>query len=250
MKNSFGSLSWLDRTNGKMAWHNRLTMIAEGIQAKAVRKNNISAGRKVRNIEVAEIIPPDSALTREAVALCEEASEPFLFNHCLRAYFWARLLDDSSVAFDDEAVFASFMLHDMGLTKGYRLKPNSTHCFTSVGAHMMENMALRYQWSDKRAAMAANAIALHINVSVGEKHGREAQLIRLGSGCDVAGLGIEILAQDQIDTIVAQYPRLDLKKKIEAPLLYEVAERPCCRMAFMHKRLGFGRLVQTAPFSE
>jgi len=246
----FGSFSWLDRTGGKLAWHNRLTMIAQGVQAKVARKKNIDIGFKVRNIEVADILPPDSAITREASAMCEDVSAPFLFNHCLRAYFWARLLDDGNKPFDDEALFASIMLHDLGLTDNYRLKGDTEHCFTVVGARIMETMALKHRWSDKRAAIAANAIALHINISVGNKHSREAQLLRIGSGCDVAGLGIEVLAQDQVDAVVKKHPRLGLKKKIALPLEIEVNERPCCRMAFMHNKLGFGCLIQGAPFAE
>jgi hypothetical protein len=52
------------------------------------------------------------------------------------------------------------------------------------------NLAARHHWDDARAHLAANAITLHLNVTVGDEHGKEAQMVRAGSGGDVAGLGL------------------------------------------------------------
>ena len=131
-----GSLTWLDRTGGKLAWRDRLVIKAQAVRAQLAARAQGRSATKLRHIEVEDILPPDSAITREAVAISQGASEPYLFNHCLRAYFWARLLDDGSKAFDDEAVYTALLLHDMGLTEGYRLRCGDRHCFTVVGAGM------------------------------------------------------------------------------------------------------------------
>jgi len=74
----------------------------------------------------------------------------------------------------------------------------------------------------------------------------------MGSGADVAVAGIRMfqLEQDQIDQVVEKYPRLDLKKHLKKDLQIETQERPCCRIAFMNKKLGFGNLIENSLFDE
>lgn len=246
-----GTLSWLERNGGKLAWHDRLTMIAQGVRAHAETRKRMASGLKIRNIEIENILPPDSAITREATAICQDASAPYLFNHCLRAYFWARLLDDGRQSFDDEAVFTALMLHDLGLTNGKCLSGDKEQCFTVIGAREAGELAAKHGWSDKRANITAQAITLHLNVIVDQRHGKEAQMVRAGSGGDVAGLGLDVLQADQIASVVARYPRLNIKREIVEALSIEVDERPCCRMAFLKTKLGFTDLINRAPmFSE
>jgi hypothetical protein len=242
-----GTLSWLERTGGRLAWRDRLAFIAQGVRARIEARRRPRSGRKLRNLEVDEILPPDSAIAREAVAMCQDASEPFLFNHCLRAYFWARLLDEDPRPYDDEALFVGLMLHDMGITERYRLVGDAQQCFTIPGARLAGELAAKHGWSDKRAAIAAEAIALHLNVVVDPRHGKEAQMLRAGSGGDVTGLGLDRLHRDQIDAVVSRHPRLDLKRRIIAPLRIETHERPCCRIAFLRRRFGFDGLIRGAP---
>lgn len=242
-----GTLSWLERTGGKLAWRDRLVMVAQGVRARADTKKRMKAGFKLRNIEVDAILPPDSAITREATAICLDASAPYLFNHCLRAYFWARLLDDGRQQFDDEALFTALMLHDLGLTDSHRLIGEKEQCFTIVGARKAWELAAKHHWTGKRANVAAEAITLHLNITVHSRHGKEAQMVRAGSGGDVAGLGLDVLQADQIESVVARYPRLDLKNEILKPLSIEVSERTCCRIAFLHTKLAFADLIRRAP---
>lgn len=244
---ALGTRTWVERTGGKLAWQDRLAMIADGVRARAATMKRMKNRVKLRYREVQDILPPDSAIAQAAVAISEEACEPFLHHHNLRAYFWARLLDDSVKPFDDEATFVALMLHDLGLTDRHCLGGDTEQCFTIVGARAVDDLALRHGWSDKRAAIAAQAITLHLNVSIADRFGKEAQMVRAGSGADVAGLGLDVLHQDQIDEVVDRYPRQDLKRRIVAPLKREALERPCCRIAFMQAKLGFGALIKGAP---
>ena len=194
--------------------------------------------------EVQEILPPDTSIAREALAIAQDASSPSLFNHCLRAYFWARLLDNDLRSYDDEGVFVACMLHDLGLTERYRLQGDQQQCFTIVGARITQELAQRHQWQERRIHTAASAITLHLNVVVGDAHGKEAQMVRAGSGGDVAGLGLDVLHRDQIDEVIGRYPRLNLKQEVVSALELEAQERPCCRTAFLCRRLGFTELIQ------
>jgi len=125
-----------------------------------------------------------------------------------------------------------------------RLRGQERHCFTAVGAMAVEEIAARHHWNDARARLAANAITLHLNVTVGDEHGKEAQMVRAGSGGDVAGLGLGMLDREQILQVVERHPRLALKSQIVGPLMAETTERPCCRTAFLCRALGFVALVK------
>jgi HD domain len=246
-----GTLQWVEQTHGRLGLRDKLALVAQGVKAKAATRKRMAANVKFRHREVDDILPPDSAIAREAMAMCEAASAPFLFNHSLRAYFWARLLDDGSKPFDDEAVFTAIMLHDMGLTDSHRLKGTDDQCFTLVGAQMAEELGARHNWDGHRCALAANAITLHLNVIVDPAHGKEAEMVRAGSGGDVAGLGLDVLHKDQIDHVCARHPRLGFKSEILPVLAIEEHARPACRIAFMNAKLGFAGLVVNAPmFSE
>jgi hypothetical protein len=162
-------------------------------------------------LQASALHKPTGRHAREAVAICQDASPPFLFNHCLRAYFWARLLDEDHRPFDDEAVFTALLLHELGLCEGHPVHPDPGECFTIVGARSASELAGRHGWPDRRAALASEAIALHLNISVGKVHGKEARMVRTGSGGDVAGLGLDVLPGDQINAVVDRYPRLEMK---------------------------------------
>jgi hypothetical protein len=244
--NGLGSLSWLERTGGKLAWHDRLVMVAQGVIARAARRKRERLGIKLRHIEVAKILPPESAITREAITICQDAGAPFLFHHCLRAYFWARLLDDGALAYDDEAVFTALMLHDLGLTDRHRLRGNTDQCFCIVGVRKADELAAKHCWPANRAMVTAEAIALHLNVALDPKYGKEAQLVRAGAAADVAGLGLDVLHADQIDSVVARYPRHQMKREMLRTISIESDARAACRLAFLQNQMGFAQLIRGA----
>jgi hypothetical protein len=248
---STGTVDWVHRRGGDLAFSERLKFIYHGVRALAATKKRMRESVKFRHMEFEDIVPPDSPIAMEAMAFCRETSEPFLFNHCIRSYFWARLLDDGSGPVDQEVLFTALMLHDIGMNEGYVLDPSDKYkCFTIVGARIALEMATRHGWSEKRADLTANAITLHLNIAIGEELGREAALTRLGTGGDVAGLGLDVLHKDQINSVVEAYPRLDLSRKILPIVKREAEERPCCRLAFMHKRLGFSDLIRNSRFTD
>ena len=249
MRYKLGTKKWVEQNNGKLAFRDKMALIYQGVLARAKTKRDIKSGRKVHFMAVDKVLPPDSPICKEAMALSEISSKPYLFNHCMRAYFWARLLNEGE-KFDDEATFTAIMLHDLGLTDKYRLKGGQQQCFTLPAAQIAEEMAIKHHWSDKRATMVADAITLHLNVTVNARHGREAELVRIGSGADVAGLGLNLLQATQIGKVVDKFPRLNFKQEINKDLGIEIAERPCCRISFLHNRLNFGHYVRNARFSE
>lgn len=250
MSAGFGTWGWLQETGGKLGRRDRLRLIAQGVRAQAVARLSGRSLEAVRHIELDDIAPPDSAVATAAEALCREASEPWLYHHALRAWYWGRLLDDGAQQLDKEAVYVAFLLHDLGLTERYRLPNDHVQCFTEPGAREAGRLARAQGWSDVRSDLVSNAIALHLNVLVDPKHGREAQVVRAGAGADIVGQNLRRIPADQRQAVLARHPRQDFKCEVDRVMRIEVVNRPCCRMAFMYGKLGFDGLIARAPFDE
>jgi len=247
---ALGTWTWLERTGGKLSRTDRLRLIAQGVRARATARLSGRRLHAVRHVDLDSVTPPDSAIARVAEALCRDVSEPWLYHHSLRAWYWGRLLDDGSRRFDLEAVYVAMLLHDLGLTDRYRLRRGSVQCFTEPGAREAGKLARAHGWPDARAELTANAIALHLNIIVGNEHGREAQIVRSGAGADIIGQNLSRIEVDQQDAVLRRHPRLQFKQEIDRVMRVEVAERPCCRMAFLYQTLHFDSLVARAPFAE
>jgi hypothetical protein len=248
-KPAIGTLAWIEKTGGKLGWRDRLTIMAEAVRARRAARAAGHSQHALRHVEIDEVLPPDSAICKAAEALCFGASERYLANHCMRAYFFARLKNGKR-AIDGEALYVAFLLHDLGLTPKYRLKPAEGECFTIAGARAAETLARNHHWDDKRARLAAEAITLHLNVIVGAPHSLEAQLLRFGTAADVAGLGLKSFPAEQKDEVVRLYPRLGMKAAITRDFEAEAYARSSCRAAFMMKRGNLAKLIAGAPFAD
>lgn len=218
----------------------RMRLVTQGVRARAAARAGASTLSRARHLDVDEIVPPDTAICAAADALCAEASPEYLHNHCLRSYVWAHLLHDGG-ALDNEAFFVAMMLHDLGLTEVFRPEPGT--CFTLPAADRAHELALEHGWDDRRAELVADAIALHINVIVADRHGPEAKLVRAGSVADVAGIGMQRIDPSDKERVVARHPRRDMTRRIDAALREEAERSPCCRTGFLYDRLGFGEII-------
>jgi hypothetical protein len=242
-----GTQAWLTRTNGRMGWRDRLGMLLDGVRAQVAAQRERRNGVRLPSRSIDELLPPDTPVTRAARAFCEAASAPWLVNHCLRSYLWARMLHTDGRTFDDEAMYVALLLHDLGLTERYRLSPESAQqCFTAPGAEVAHALATTHGWPDHRAYLVAEAITLHLNVTIAHRHGPEAWLVRAGSGADVAGLGMHRLDRAVIGAVVQRHPRLHLKRELSQVMAVECRAHPASRIAYLHRRLGFGTLVRGA----
>lgn len=245
-----GTLEWLEETGGKLGRFDRLRLITQGIRAKASARRRVRSPVAVASRNLDDVLPPNTPLAKAAEGLLKEAAAPWLAHHSLRAWSWGMLLDDGVAPYDEEAVYVAFLLHDLGLTDEYRLQGDRVQCFTEPGARVAADLAKRHGWADRRAYLIANAISLHLNIIVGPEHGPEAQVVRLGAGADIIGQNLTRIRTDQRDAVLERHPRLDFKRQVDGVMCIEVAERPCCRMAFMYEKLGFGDMIASASFAE
>lgn len=243
LTNEIGTLKWINKTGGRLSWHNRLTLVRQAVSVRL--KAKFQRRHSILPLDLQDITPPDSAITRAALAICMDASPDFLTNHCLRAYYFARLFNRHGHHFDDEVLYTATLLHDLGLTQRYRVQDGE--CFTLAGARVAESLGAEHQWPDRRIRLAAEAITLHLNVSVPPKQGIEAHLLRLGTVADVTGSGLSSLPTSTVDELVKRVPRLSLKKGLIGLINHDVRQCPDCRMAFLQEKVQITRLVQAAP---
>lgn len=248
MHTPFGTYAWALSRGGKLTQAERLRQIYQGVCAKIAAK--FMRGTTLRLPELRDVLPPDTALCQAALAMCQSASSTALVNHAYRGYLFAKLLDPLRTDYDEEALFTSFLLHDLGLTERYRSTRPDWHCFTLFGAEAAIGLIKDQRLPEALGLRIADAICLHLNVVVRAEDGREAQLLRLGSGADVAGIGLQQVPREVIDALVQRYPRTGLKAELHRSLGYEHQQHPRSRIGLLCGSLGFHGLIKRAPFSE
>src|SRR6478609_9868663 len=185
-----GSIAWTERTGGVLTARECLTLARPLLRAEL----SILAGRvamvlrmhsgRRSSIDPASLVPPDSALARDAEVAAQDLLTPVLRNHSSRAYTWgAAIAALHGITFDHELLYLAAMFHDTGIPS-----PVPHVDFT------VHSAALAREFIDARGIPAndrelvANAIALHNTPGVSIESGAEAFLLSAGAALDVFGL--------------------------------------------------------------
>ena len=253
---SIGTLEWCRRTGGKLGFRDTLAQLAEAITMQIALlpgelRWRLGFPTRVPPLDPAKFEPPDTAASRAAEAHCRAVSPPYLVNHCLRSYLWARLFaEHQRLSVDDELLYVACLLHDLGLTQRYASGRPGVHCFAIRGAEAARAVAREAGWPDERADAMAESITLHVNVRVGRPYPPEARLLNAATALDVTGLRFWELHPDSVSTVVTRLPRLGMKKEIWSVWKPEADAHPGCRAHFLDRYLQFGFRVRTAPFDE
>jgi hypothetical protein len=198
--------------------------------------------------DVERLPVPDSAVAREAEALCRESSPPLFLHHCWRTYAWGMILAaHDGLRPDAELFYVASMLHDLALTdrfRGYHPMP----CFGARAGILAHDWARQRGWPDARCTTLGDAVSLHLNVSVPPELGVEAQLLQAAAGLDVIGLRHWDIAPETIAAVLARHPRHDMKRAGYPSFVAEAHSHT--RTWLLHRWLQFGALVRYAPFDE
>ncbi len=250
--NGVGSLEWAMRTMGRLTVTDRLALMGQGLQLQAHRMmRRFSAAGAPVNVPLHDIAPPDSETANQAALLCQQVSPVFLVNHCHRTYLWAHLIATArSITFDNELLYVAALLHDLGLTTAYAGCAEHAECFTLDSAQGAGALARQAAWPPERQEALTEAIVMHLNVVAPIGKGVEAHLLHAGASLDVVGTNAELLDNETRRKVVQRYPREDFKRAFGERLRQEMRERPSGRICFLHRRVGFGKLIRRAPFSE
>lgn len=174
--------------------------------------------------EVAGVAIPNTPLARAAEKLTREASPPYLFNHCVRTYLFGSMVGRrAGIEHDSELLYVAAVLHDLALVSPYDA---SGHRFEVAGADAARNFVLERGLSERQAEQVWDAVALHAQIGIASAKGGEVALVHLGATVDVIGVGYHDLPVGLIEETVAEYPRLQFKRKFHDTLIAAARRNP------------------------
>lgn len=206
---------------------------------------------------IADITIPDTAIARLADELVRSVSSDVLYNHVMRCYFFGQLFaKQEGTKVDDELMFLSAVLHDLGLTD----HAPGPHRFEIEGALVAREFLVQRGVSADRAQNVWDNIALH-TWDMNHFRGNTSRLMQLGLAYDVAGVQGARLDPDDVAEVLRRYPRLKFKREFNDLLNHELdAKQPyphwfhiCSRVAHNREPLQIVDapvVLNWAPFDE
>jgi len=166
---------------------------------------------------------PDSELTRKAAALIERVHTPSLRNHLHRTWWFAEFLGRKrGLKYDREVVYFASLMHDLGFTKEY----NADQRFEVDGADAAKKFLLENGYSEAKAELVWDGIALHSSTGIANRKAPEIALIHFGAYVDIFGLNIQEISPELIDDTITLYPRMGLKAAFQESLAEVVRKKP------------------------
>jgi hypothetical protein len=205
---------------------------------------------------VAGVRIPDSRLAREASELVAEVSPDFVEAHARRSHVFAALLGRAlGMAHDEELLYLSVILHDLGVTErfatGERLEVS--------GARAAADFARGGGLADDRVGVVWDAVALHASAGIADAKGGEVALTHFGVALDVIGLRGDVLGPGVVDAVVATFPRRNFKKAFHELIVAQAARNPSAYLfTWFHESVRahvcpvptFDEALFGAPFAE
>ena len=154
-----GSIGWTERTGGVLTARECLTLSRPLLRAEL----SIVAGGlamvlgmhsgRWSSIDPAGLLPPDSALARDAGVAAQDLLTPALLNHSSRACTWgAAIAALHGITFDRELMYVAAMFHDTGIPS-----PVPGVEFTVRSAALAREFAASHDVSADRRVRRVNA---------------------------------------------------------------------------------------------
>ena len=151
----------------------------------------------------------DTPLIREAMEYAREHSEPYLYHHAVRSWLFAvRLGQLRQVPHDAEVVAVATLLHDIGLTAA----ATGPRRFEVEGADLARSFARDRGLDDRRAQLVWDTVALNSTPSIALYKEADVALCTAGIGLDFGGAGYDRIPPDEMQAILAAFPRLGMKR--------------------------------------
>jgi hypothetical protein len=175
------------------------------------------------NRELCGVIVPDTPLVARAMEEARAVSEPYLFNHAVRSWLFAvQIANQQSAPYDEEVVAVSSLLHDLGLTEAHA----GTRRFEVEGADAARALARDHGVGDRRGQLIWYCVALNATLSVSPYAEREVGICTVGAGVDYAGFLSERIPKGTMASILAAFPRLQMKQQLKDCLCGFARARP------------------------
>ena len=170
---------------------------------------------------------PDSEIARAAKQFVYDISPAFVAHHSLRSYLYGRELAAAKglrpdVDYDDELVFLSCILHDLGVTD----YANGDQRFEVDGADAAARFLRDHEVQEARVTTAWQAIALHTSIGLAHKFGAEQAITQMGIAADIVGADSHLLPPGFADRVHASWPRHDLGYALTELIADQVEANP------------------------
>jgi hypothetical protein len=170
---------------------------------------------------------PDSEIACAARQLVFDVSPAFVANHCMRSYLFARELATArelrpGADYDDELVFLSCILHDLGATD----HANGDQRFEVDGADAAARFLRDRGVSQARVTTVWQAIALHTSAGLAHKFGAEQAIAQLGIAADIIGAERQLLPTDFAERVHESWPRHDAGYALAEVIARQVEANP------------------------
>jgi hypothetical protein len=165
----------------------------------------------------------DTPLITRALDYARVHSEPYLFNHAVRSWLFAvRLGQLQGVPHDAEVVAVGTLLHDIGLISSV----TGPRRFEIEGADAARAFAREQGLDDRRAQLIWHTVALNSTPSIALYDEAEVALSTAGIALDFGGLQYDRILPDEMRSILAAFPRLDIKRRFTDAVCHIVRARP------------------------
>jgi HD domain len=200
----------------------------------------------------------DSPLVHDAMELARNSSEPYLFNHVMRSWLFGVLFAEvAKSAPDPEVLAVSALLHDLGLTDRYAAQER----FEVDGANAARSFLKERGIPAHQIQLVWDAIALHTTRSIALHKEPVVAVLHSGIFVDMMGAGLELIPQDNVRAILAEFPRLSMKKQFLECLCGVVRRKPATTYDNSLRDIGIryvkgynapsvADLLENAPFTE
>ena len=200
----------------------------------------------------------DSALVREAIELAKTSSSPFLFNHVMRSWLFCVLAAEKAQAKPDPELLAvAAVLHDLGLTERHAGRDR----FEVDGANAAKSFLTGHGIPQRQIQLVWDAIALHTTRSIALHKEPEVAVTHAGIALDVVGAGLELIPQDTVRAVIAEFPRLSMKSELKDCLCSLIRRKPETTYDNALRDIGtryvdgytvpsFADLLKNAPFAD
>ena len=207
---------------------------------------------------IAGVNVPDSPLITEAIDYARKLYDPYLLNHAMRSWLFAAKVGQlKNIDCDLEVVAIGTILHDIGLTAGVS-GPNR---FEVNGAAAARSFVKQRGFSDRRAQLIWDLVALNSTVSIALHKEPEVALGTMGIGLDYGGFGYELIPLADMTKILSAFPRLKMKEKFADTCCRVVTAKPETssdnflrdfgeRFVPGYKPISAVDLLMNAPFEE
>jgi hypothetical protein len=184
-----GTIDWSMRTGGHLDAAERRRLVADlaRVQVRSALGRlsllaHLNPGRKAY-VPPAQLVPPDSPLTRAATDVATRVLPSTLLNHSYRTYRFGRALGElEKIDVDAELLFAAALLHDTGLVVA-----GGRDDFTLTSVRVARDVAEQVGLSTTATETLQTAITMHHSPRVTRAAGPVAYLLSAGAGVDVVG---------------------------------------------------------------